>query len=50
MHPYNLRMLLKLSKHLVSQRGSILSIYTCVLDIAMSQVIHNILYTASSFK
>jgi hypothetical protein len=50
MYPYNLRILLKPSEHLLSQRVNNLSIYTCVLDVAVFQVIRNILYPTSGFK
>jgi hypothetical protein len=50
LHPHNLRVLLKVSKHLLSQCVGDLRIDSGVPDIPVSQVIGNILYTASCFK
>lgn len=50
LHAYNLRVLLKLSKNLISQWVGDLSVYAGVPDIPMSQVIGHILDTSSSFE
>jgi hypothetical protein len=47
---HNIRVLLEVSKHLLSQRVGDLRIHAGVPDIPVPQVIGNILYTAAGFK
>jgi hypothetical protein len=50
LHPHNLRMLLKLSKHLLPQWVGNLGVDAGVPDVAMSQVIGNVLDASSGFE